>query len=240
MTRSSQVSETLRTGMRGFTLVELIVAMVLLGLILTMVGGLFISTTRDITLARNINQNARQAANGMNEIARVIRAGTDNPVAGQSLNDPAFVIATNEAVVLYAYINLDSAAQQPMMIRLSLDSSRRLVESRWPATALANGNWSFPSCTSATTCSVPPATSRVLAAYVAPAAAAPWLFTYLQSDGSALTIPAGGFTATQFRTIASVRVNLKIQTSVTDATKSVTLQNTVGIPNLSLAKSGGS
>jgi hypothetical protein len=167
----------------------------------------------------------------------VIRAATENPVSGQSLNDPAFSSPsteplTGESVTLYAYVNLNSAAQQPVKIRLALDSSRRLVETVWPATVLSPGFFGF-------TTTVPTST-RIMAGTVAPqVAGGPALFTYLLADGTVLPIPATGtFTAAQLRTIAAVAVNLTLQASATNSQSAVTLQNTVGMPNLPLTRTG--
>jgi type II secretory pathway pseudopilin PulG len=228
----------LRTGSGrrdgGITLVELLVSMTLLGIVITVVFGLYLSTMRTSDATKNLSNNTKSASNGMNEVARVIRAATDNPVAGNQLNDPAFVAITAESVVVYAYINLDSSAQTPVMIRLSLDANRRLIESRWPSTALSDGNWTFPLPTTT------PASTRVLANTVSPhVTGSPWLFTYLLADGTALVLPATGApTADQLRTIAAVQVTLTVQASLTDATRSVTLLNTVGVPNLALYRTG--
>jgi prepilin-type N-terminal cleavage/methylation domain-containing protein len=215
----------------GFSLVELLVAITLFLLLIGMVAGLYANTMKTYTFTRSITTNARFAANAMNEAARVLRAGTDNPVAGQTLNDPAFVRVTDEDLIIYAYVNLSSSAELPVMIRLYLNSNRQLVESRWPATALANG-WSFPDP------STPPASTRQLAATVAPPVSGGIpLFTYILADGSSFTPPATP-TADQLRAIAAVKVTLTVQASLTDARNAVTLVNTVGLSNLNIPRVG--
>lgn len=217
---------------RGLTLVELLVSMLIFSIVMTVVVSLFVSVVRTTAISEAISTNSKTAANGMNEAARVIRAGTENPVSTTNRSDPAFVRADNESVTLYAYINLDTAAEHPVMIRLSLDAQRRLVESRWPATALASGYWGFPDPATV------PASTRILADTVAPhATGSPWLFTYLLANGDTLPVPAtGALTDDQRRTIAAVRVTLTIQKSVTDAKHAVTLTNAVGIPNLGIPR----
>ncbi|WBM81191.1 prepilin-type N-terminal cleavage/methylation domain-containing protein [Cryobacterium breve] len=168
----------------GLGLTELVVAMALLGIIAAIVFGLYLSATRTISQARSLLSNTREASNGMNEISRVIRAATENPVSGVAVNDPAFTSTaaapiTGESVTLYAYVNLTSSSQQPVKIRLALDSSRRLVETVWPATVLSPGFYGFTSTV--------PTSTRIMAGTVAPqAASGPSLFTYLLSDGSVL------------------------------------------------------
>lgn len=216
----------------GFSLTELLVSIMLLGIVMTIVTSLFVSTSRTVATGTSITNNTKIASNGMNEIARMIRAGTDNPVSGNVLSDPAFVAAQNETIIIYAYVNLDSSAEMPVMVRFSVDANRRLVEDRWPATALASGNWSFPSPSSA------PASSRIIAETVAGRVSGqPWLFSYLTADGATLPVPATvAFTPAQLRTIAAVKVTLSIQPTQTDSKNAVTLTNAVGIPNLGIPR----
>lgn len=219
---------------RGLGLSELIVAVVLFGIMLTAVSGLVVSTQRGFATARAISENTRSASNGMNEAARMIRAGTVNPVQGHPLPDPAFVSAATEALTLYAYVNLDAAAPGPVMVRLEVDGQRRLVESRWAATPLAEGNWSFPAPTE------PADSIRTLAESVSPGAAgAPALFTYFRSDGTVLPDSVTGVPLDHLGSIASVKVTLTVQSSRDGPRNPVTLQNTVGIPNLGLTRTGG-
>ena len=49
-----------------------------------------------------------------------------------------------------------------------------------------------------------------------------------------LIVPTtGSFTAAQRGSITAIKITLTIQGSLTDASRPVTLQNTVGMPNLS-------
>jgi prepilin-type N-terminal cleavage/methylation domain-containing protein len=216
---------------RGFGLVELLVSIVLLGIIGTIVSGLFISTQRTISQGQSLTGNTRQAANGMNEVARVIRAATANPVQGQSLSDPALVAATNESVTLYAYVNLASSAQLPVKIQLALDSNRRLVETQWASYVISSGYFGFNST---------PVSTRIMAGTVAtPPSGQPSLFTYVLPNGTVLPVPITGvLTTAQLRSIAAVQVTMTLQSSLTNRQSAVTLQNTVGMPNLGLSRTG--
>lgn len=222
----------------GITLAELIVAMMVFGVLSTLVIGLFVSTVRGTHIASAVSTNTAMASNGMNEVARVIRAGTTNPVSGQALDDPAFPIAGNEDLVIYAYVNLMSSEQTPVMIRYNIDSERRLVETTWAAQKLTGNKWKFPVVSGSPAAGVSvsgPVTSRrfltsTLAKRVAPEA---WLFTYQKADGSTLTVePNGTLSKADIRLVASVTVSLCIQGSVLDNASRVMLVNTVGIPNL--------
>ncbi|TFD06671.1 prepilin-type N-terminal cleavage/methylation domain-containing protein [Cryobacterium sp. TMT1-2-2] len=217
--------QLLRAGNResGLSLVELLVSIVLLGVLLTMTSGLYISATRSLDQAKSLGSNTRQVSNGMNEVARVIRAATANPVAGHPLTDPALEQATAEALTLYAYVNLGMSAQRPVKIQLAVDADRRLIETRWASIALAGGFFTFETT---------PQSTRIVAETVAPSRTA--LFRYLDSAGVPVA-SAGAFTATELRSIAAISVNLTVQASVTDSRSAVTLQNTVGMPNVALA-----
>ncbi|TFC81525.1 type II secretion system protein [Cryobacterium sp. TMS1-20-1] len=213
----------------GLSLVELLVAMLLLGVFMTMISSLYLSASRSLGQAKLLTANTRQVSNGMNEVARVIRAATENPVSGYPLPDPALLEATPEAVTLYAYVNLGMPTQQPVKIRLSLDADRRLVETRWAATALSGGYFGF---------SGEPESSRIIAETVAPGDPGTFLFGYRDAAGLPL-LGSGGdgtlLTNTELRSVASVSVNLTVQATVTDARSAVTLHNTVGMPNVAVA-----
>jgi prepilin-type N-terminal cleavage/methylation domain-containing protein len=238
VTRRTQLAEYRRDD--GITLSELLVAMMVFGVLSTIVIGLFAGTLRATDASKSLATNTAMASNGMNEVARVIRAGTSNPVTGQTLNDPAFPIAGNEELIIYAYVNLTSSEQTPVMIRYSVDSKRRLVETTWAAKKLAGNKWSFPvvsgSPTAGVTVSTPAARTRILASSVAVRASpAPWLFSYQRVDGTNLPLgPGGTLSPADARLVASVNVSLSIQGSTDNAASRVTVVNSVGIPNLGM------
>ena len=216
----------------GFTLMELLIAMLLFGVVIAVASNLYVSTTRSLNVAQNVNQNTRQASNVINESARMIRAATPNPVSGQATSAPAFVSATNESVLLYAYVNLTGSTQQPIMVQLSLNARRQIVETIWPSTALAGGYWQFPATTTT------PTVTRILGGIIGPkSATTPWLFTYLDNTGTPIAtssnvLSTGAIPAATLASIASVQITVTAQTSLSDATNSVTLENTVGLSNI--------
>ena len=223
----------------GLTLIELLVAMILLGILLSVVAGLYTSALRAVTLARGQTGNTKIASTIMNEAARVIRAGTENPLTPPATNAPAFVSATNDDILLYAYINLTSSAQLPQLIRLRVDrATGNFVESRWPATAVTGGRWTFPANPCVTTgvpsgCTAP--TSRVTLGAAIPASHTK-VFQYFGKDGAAIAVPTTGLTAADRALVASVKVTIVIQPTLTDASNPVTLENQIGMPNLGFAE----
>lgn len=212
----------------GISLAEVLVAMLVFGILLTVVGGVFVSTNRNFAMTRSLDTNTKSASNGMNEMSRVLRAATENPVRGQALPDSAFRSVGAETLTVYAYINLSSSSEQPIQVRFSVDTNRNLVEEVWPGVAQTGGYWTFPDPTS-----VPATTKRILASSVIPSSAsvAP-LFSYLGVSNTTLSNAASNL-----RSIAAVQVTLTTGTTAAGDTSNVTLQNTVGLPNLPLSRS---
>lgn len=222
----------------GLSLAELLVAMMIFAIILAVVSSLYVNTVDAMNTAEGVNQNTREASNMMDEAARMIREATPNPVQGQTDPAAAFVSATNESVVLYAFVNLTGTVQQPIMVEFSLDANRNLVETTWQSSSAGGGYWTFPAVTST------PSSVRVLGGAVAPqSGSSPWLFTYLDSNGneiapSSTTLSTGAIPAASLQNIAFVQIDITAQASASDPAHSVTVQDTVGLSNV--ADSGSS
>jgi prepilin-type N-terminal cleavage/methylation domain-containing protein len=224
---------------KGITLIELIVAVVLLGVFLTVLSSLYVNALNVVSMGRSITANTKSASNAMRETTRVIRAGTENPLVPPAVNAPAFVIAKPDDIVMYAYINLESAEEKPQMIRLRVDrTTGNLIESRWPATPASGGRWTFPTnpCESTNVpagCTAP--TTRSTIAATIPATNVK-VFQFLAKDGTAITVPTAGLSEDDRRLVSSVKVTITTQASLTNAKNSVTVENTVGMPNLGFAE----
>lgn len=208
----------------GLSLAELLVAITIFGMMMVIVSGVFISFTKATSSAKTMDANVRQVSNGMNELTRIIRAGTNNPVQNSSTPDPAFVAAGRESLTINAFVNFTDTTERPVQVTFSIDSSRRLVEKTQQATSAGNGYWLFNGTIS----------SRIIATAVASQSGSdPYLFTYIDGTGAAMVPDStGALTLAQRNTIASVQVSLKVKASATSPDSGVTLQNTVGIPNL--------
>jgi type II secretory pathway pseudopilin PulG len=208
--------------------VELLVAIILLGIVLTMVSSFFIASLKIVTVTQATSQGTGNASNLMNELARVIRSGSDNPVYG-SLPAPAFSVASPEVVTMVSYVDSYDGSStmqvRPQMVQFSLDSNRRLVEKRWLPSVSSTGNFIFPALTTT------PASQRTIGGPVVatPTGQAP-LFSFLDANGNSLTPVVG---TTQLSSIAAVIVTVRVKGS--DAAQpAILLQNTVRIPNLGL------
>lgn len=205
---------------QGLTLVELLIAMGIAALIATLAGSLFVASTHSVSLAQSIDNGTRQGSNGMNEMARMVRAATPNPLAnptpGGAQNDPAIITATATSIQFYAYVNL-TGAESPVKVQFAVVNGL-LVESQWNATTTTpgvNGHWDFNT-------SPAPNLKRTLCGSI-PAGSV--VFTYRDATGAPLTLPI-----TTLSAIASITISITIQP--TGAASAVTLTNSVGMSNI--------
>ncbi len=228
----------------GLSLAELLVTMLVLSLFTIMVTSMFSSVTRTFTRDRAASDSTRIASIAMNEVTRVLRSGTEIQVKN-AVNEPVFLLATDESVVIRAYLDTDSAAPRPIVARFEVTSSRILVEKRWNADPTTAPYWKFTSLPTppfqvAASYWTNPAYQRTIAQKITPAVSgSPALFQYYDAGGVRIVPPAGGSLSTaQLKTIAAVRVTMSVQADLTERARPVVVRNTVGIPNLGISRVG--
>lgn len=217
-----RVLRALRSRQAGLSLIELLIAIMLTGLLMTLGVWMFVAGTHSVSLAQSIDGGTRQASNGMNQVARMIRAATPNPYAspapGTPLNAPAIIAASATSLQFFAYVNL-SGAESPVMVNYTVNSSGTLVETQSPATSTtagANGHWDFGAAKPPRNlCNSIPASVTV--------------FRYFDKTGAEL-LPANLSTDAQRGAIASIQVTITIQP--TGAASAVTVTNTIGMANV--------
>ena len=219
----------------GITLVELLVAIVILGIVLSIASAFLVGSMKVVASAQATALGSNNSSNVMNEVSRVIRSGDDNPVVGNGVANPAFLTATAESLAMYSYVDAydGSATKQtrPLIVQFGLDSTRRLVEKRWLPATSTGGYFTFGPIATTT-----PQYSRYVGgpiqlASTTPSMANP-LFTYVDLTNTIITPPGGGFTAAQMRTIAAVIVTVRVRSGDSSTGAVTVLQNTVRIPNL--------
>ncbi|WP_341952898.1 prepilin-type N-terminal cleavage/methylation domain-containing protein [Salinibacterium sp. TMP30] len=212
----------------GVTLSELIVTIALMSMLLAMVMTIFVTFTRTFADERSATSNTAGATIAMNELTRVIRSGTENPVAASTLNDPVFSYAGTEHVVLQAYLDTDAANPQPVKVEFVITGDRTLVERRWDARLLPSGYFAFQAAM---------ASERTVVRQISTGTTP--VFRFFDDANTELTPPANGsLTLSQRREVAAVKVSMTIQTDPTGRAKTASLENTVGIPNLGLSRIG--
>lgn len=197
----------------GVSLAELLVAMMVFAVLLSLTGGFMISAYRSNQTNDSVDRSTRSAATAMREMTRMIRAASDYKTTGGA-SASAFVSTGADELTLVAYVNLKDSLEKPVRVQFRVEGTK-LVERRWAGRQ---------STTDSTLFTFPELTSTVVVAEpVLPVASGgPVLFSYLRADRT----PAGADPTT----IGAVRVQLQVGTS-SDGGDSTLLVNTVGVNN---------
>jgi prepilin-type N-terminal cleavage/methylation domain-containing protein len=208
----------------GFTLVELLVAMGIFGILMAVVSVLMINglgSIRDATTANTVQAQQQNAVLVMSRQLKYI----DNPV--NSRNPPAAILqATPTSMVFFTLSGAGPVDRLPYKVMLCT-TPRGVEQFSW-APALVNGaavlnavpDMSVPACTDAGGAG---ATRRILLPDVndtSPSIA----FEYFDAAGAAL-VPTGSLSTAQLAQLASVRVTLS------DPSLGAPLQQTVLLVN---------
>jgi len=207
----------------GISLAELLVSMMVFAILMAITGSFMVGASRASSQVRAIDGATRTVTNSMTAVTRNLRAATDNPVSGQPLDAPAFELAKSNSVRFYAYVNLVSAAQTPVMVQYDLTGGQ-LMESTWPSSVTSDGFYTFNV-----------ANAPVRRIVGSPMVQGVDTFTYLDAAGAVIPLTTDAVPASKVSTVAAVRVRLQAGTGTTPAT-STTLVNTVGLPNLDIAR----
>lgn len=213
----------------GLTLLELLVAMGVSSILIALVATVFVTTSRVFTDQEGATDSARMASTAMNEVTRVVRAGTELPESGKTANTPVFAYAGAEKIEMAAFIDAESSKDPaPVKVSFGRNSANELVETRWAADRYLKIYWKFRDS---------PASARTIArSLLAPDKTRP-LFRYFDKDGAALTPAAGAsLSEDQRRNIASVQITMQVQANGSGRTEPVAIQNMVGLPNLGVAR----
>ncbi|MBF9336139.1 type II secretion system protein [Microbacterium lacticum] len=213
----------------GLTLLELLVAMGVSSILIALVATVFVTTSRVFTDQEGATDSARMASTAMNEVTRVVRAGTELPESGKTANTPVFAYAGAEKIEMAAFIDAESSKDPaPVKVSFGRNSANELVETRWAADRYLKIYWKFRDS---------PASARTIArSLLAPDKTRP-LFRYFDKDGAALTPAAGAsLSEDQRRNIASVQITMQVQANGSGRTAPVAIQNMVGLPNLGVAR----
>lgn len=207
---------------RGITLAELLVAMALSMIIVATAAGFLGAAQKAQGSVNRIDQNTRVSSNVLNEMSRMFRGATENPIVNDE-SDPAFIVASPTVVRFFAFVNLTSAETKPVMVQFEVTGGQ-LVETQWPATAVtgSDGYWTFPAYPGS------PSSRRVLAPAVASSTATP--FAYLGVDQTTPLDPVAD--RGQLDDVRYVQVNLEVGSTTVGAYSNVLTATTVGLPNV--------
>ena len=218
-----------RSGDAGLTLIELIVAMGISSILIALITTMFVSTARSFGDQQGAVDNSRLASTAMNEVTRIVRAGTEIPVYGVATNEPVFEFAGSQKILLRSFIDAESSTDPaPLRVQFARNAANELVEKRWTAYHDHGTYWKFNTTSTY---------ARTVARSLLPPSAATPLFRYYDKSGTEL-VPAANasLTTAQIRNIASVQVTMQVQGDESGRVAPVTIQNMVGLPNLGVAR----
>ncbi|CAN5228759.1 hypothetical protein BH09ACT5_BH09ACT5_18700 [soil metagenome] len=223
-TTSSRMRQLDAAADDGLSLAELLVAMMISGILLALVGTMFVNVTRITTNSNATTQRSGAAANVVNEVSRVIRTAANNPVSTSPIADPAIVSATPTALTLYSFVdstNLVTPAPSKVVFRF--DTAGKLIEDRVVATKSSDGKyWVFSGAS----------TSRTIGSSLQNPAGTDPFFLYLDADYNPITPGTGGLTLAQRGQVAFIRVTVRIDNNPSTGSDPIVIVNTVGMPNL--------
>ncbi|WEG10123.1 type II secretion system protein [Microbacterium horticulturae] len=211
------------------TLIELVVAMGVFAILLTLVVSMFVNTARTFSDQRGAVGNSRLASTSMNEVTRIIRAGTEIPQWSNPVNDPVFVYAGTEKATVNAFIDAGTSDDPPpVKVEFARNANNELVETRWAAYHVHTTYWAFQTTSDY---------RRLIARSLLPPDADNPVFRYYTAAGDQLVPPSNGsLTTDQIRNIASVQVTMRVQGDGSGRVDPVEIQNMVGLPNLGVAR----
>lgn len=177
----------------GFTLVETMTVMMLLGIITALTFGAIISTQKTVrgTIARlDQTQQAKTAAESMGKNLRTAVLPSQILATCSGCDDSAFLSGDWNKVQFYANINNQSNTVGPSKVSYALDAAGTLTETIQPPDAHAADDYDYTYCTNigVGTCK---AYTRVVARNVQASSAKP-LFTFFDYSGTKLVLPITG------------------------------------------------
>ena len=207
----------------GLTLVELLVAISLFAVLLSLVGGTFYSITRATSFAAARDENSRVASTAMNEMIKKVRGAADNARVG--LSDSAAFISAGGKNLKFTTLVSTGRVSVPQQVTLSLSSTGVLTENVVIGTTTDGTYYTFGGT----------GTTQTIATSIEVAGSADVpFFQYLDISRNVLTPdPATGvLSAVQADRVAFVQISIRVSSTASTLKNGITLQNTAGLPNL--------
>lgn len=214
----------------GFTLAELLVAMLITSIVLGGLGAIYTATARTSSITQTRLAQTDDARNGVETATRVLRTAV-MPKQLQDLSsaDAAFLSADRDSVSFYADIDNPNNTIGPSRVKLWVDASGNFWELRQPPDQppSVTYDYAYSNCTPNTAgCK---AIQRLVAPGVQDTAAAP-IFKYYTSAGTQITsIP---ITGSGLADIDSVEITLTVShTNAFSPVAATTYVERVALPN---------
>lgn len=217
-------------GDEGVTLIELMVAAFLSTLMMAAICGMFVLVAQQTVVSQGTRLSTADASNIVNVVSTTIRASINNAKEGSDTPDPAIVFATSKVVVVISYTDAGPSFETPLQIRYQIVAGR-MTEDRWKPT-IVDGYAVFPGLNTT------PYQTRTLGNVVVNTDAEP-LFRYYDAASptpNELVPGPSGLTLAQRQATVSIKFDVKVRAD--NSQEVVDVQNTVGMPNMTLAQNG--
>jgi len=207
----------------GYTLMEMVVVVMILGIVLAMVQTTLIITQRTVSGSGARVDQTSQANVAISSLTKVLRTAvlpSQLSATGPSSSAAAFIQGTKTSVQFYANINNDANITGPSQVSYSVSAAGVLTEKIQPPDAHVPTNYNYTyNCT---TCAL----SRVLARNVSTTLA---MFTYYTKSGA--TITDATLTASDLAAVDSVDVVVQVKAYASSTIQPTTLYERVTLPN---------
>lgn len=214
------------TGQGGFTLVEMIVVTVILGVVLAAVQTTLIMTNKTVGQNATRVDQTQQAKVAVDSMTRTLRTAVlPSQLNGtcSACNAAAFIQGTKNSVQFYANINNDSNAIGPSRVSYVVNANGELVETIQPPNAHAANDYNYTYCTPGPGCFV---STRVLARGVPTGLA---VFTYYDHAGNVMT--ASTLSSTDLAQVDSIDVVVQVKSAPGVTPPATTMVTRVTLPN---------
>jgi prepilin-type N-terminal cleavage/methylation domain-containing protein len=210
----------------GYTLVEIVVVVFVLGLVLAGVQTMLIVTQRTVGQNSQRLDQAAQAKTAMDSMSRILRTAvlpSQLNATGTTGSAAAFIQGTASSVQFYADINNDANTIGPSRVTYTVTSGV-LTETIQAPNAHAVGDYNYQYCTPGPGCNT--VQSRVLARNVQTANP---IFTYYAKNGSKFTDAT--LTAAELASVDSIDLLVTVLASPNQSIHGSTLTSRVTLPN---------
>ena len=212
---------------RGFTLAEVTISVVILGVVLAAVQTTLIVTQRTVSdqgVRIDQMQQSKQAIEGVTKVLRTaVLPSQLNASCSGCADLAAFIQGTPNSVQFYANINNDKNIIGPSRVSYQVNAQNELIETIQPPNPHAADDFNYQYCSPGPGCQI---TSRVLARYMVPGQA---VFTYYDQYGNSLG--SDPLSATELSLVDSVDVVISTKRTAESRVPATTFTSRVALPN---------
>lgn len=205
----------------GFTLVELLVAMLLTGMVMAMAGTFFVNVARSTAASRATRDAMGQTSLAVNAIRNTVTMASDNATSATATM-PAVNAGTATSLTVTSYSNTVGTVPAPSLVTFALDASGYLTETRQAGVVASTGFWVFSGTS----------TSRRVAGPFMLGSGTPF-FSYVDSSGAVITPGGSGLATAELPRVAFVRVTAKVAgKNLSGASDPVVTTTSIGLTNV--------